>query len=1254
MRQAKHNEMTAARRFAVLLALVGIFAAFFAVPASAKKVRLQVETFGSAAKPTINTAGSLAIDRSTGDLLVVDTGAGTVSRYNPDGTPHSFPALGTNVIDAKRGAGGKECAEEPTSCDRTPQNGFGFSSVAGTDQIAVDNSGGVTDGDIYVTQGNQSTGNLVDIFASTGKYLGQITAAGATGFGTTGSFPFSPCGVAVSGNGDLFLGGGYDKKIYKFHPTGNPPTNGDIAETFDTGSVVCGLAVSGSSLFASTYYENNGNDRVFKYSVAGGALEATIIPPQGQTAAIATDPSNGHLFAGGTEFDSSGGLVSTFAGGRDGVAAESASKIYSSSGGSINVYGPIVTIPDVTTGAATITGDTSVRLSGTVNADGVLLEECKFEYGKAGAPYEDVQPCAETPAEIGTGTKGVHADLSALEKEAAYHYRLVAKNVNGTVSGSDQPFQTPSKPAIDGEWAADVGLAEATLKAEINPGNSSTTYRFEYGDQGPCDSNLCSQVPLSPEPSIGSDAVDHTVRILLDGLTPGDTYYYRVVATNGIGVTEGSGSSFTTFLPGSGATTSCANQAFRTGASAALPDCRAYEMVSPIDKNGGDIYTPLDVTSFTSYLYQSSVDGNRFTYTSSRAFPGSAAGAIPSQYIASRGAGGWATAPVSPPRDVVADGNLFFENEYQGFTADLSSGWLLLTSATPLVPGLPEASSALVRRENTGGSYEALAAAPDSLLSRELALQGYSADGSKAVFQVANVLTPDAASGVQQTYYASGGQLRLVCILPSGIPSGKSCSAGSPPRASGGAGGASFRTRYASLTHAISEDGSRVYWTADVGGGEAGRGRIYLRLNPGEPQSPLDGGGQCEDPIAACTLSVSTKAAQFWAGSADGSKALYSITEGPKSGDLNIYEADEETSTLIAHNVIGVAGQSEDLSHVYFVSTEVLSGANGEGKVPASGERNLYLAHEGTDTFVATLTGADTDAGEGPSDIATAPIFHVASSTSDGENLTFISRASLTGYDNRDANTGLADSEVYVYDALTGSLDCASCNPSGARPVGKLLAENENQGRLQAAATIPASYNNLTRPRVLSEDGNRLFFSAYDPLVPTDSNGKADVYEWERAGVGACQESDSSFSFRNDGCIALISSGENSSDSLVVDSSPDGRDVFFTTNASLLPQDPGLIDIYDAREEGGLPAPAGPPAGCEGEACQGPLSPPNDPTPASSTFRGAGNLVEKPTRKKHRKKAHRKKAHRKKAHKKKHKQARNSSTRASNNGRAGR
>ena len=106
----------------------------------------------------------------------------------------------------------------------------------------------------------------------------------------------------------------------------------------------------------------------------------------------------------------------------------------------------------------------------------------------------------------------------------------------------------------------------------------------------------------------------------------------------------------------------------------------------------------------------------------------------------------------------------------------------------------------------------------------------------------------------------------------------------------------------------------------------------------------------------------------------------------------------------------------------------------------------------------------------------------------------------------------------------------------------------------------------------------------------------------------------------------MISSGESPTDSEFVDASSDGTDVFFATGSSLLPQDPGLIDVYDARAGGGYPPAHNSPAACEGEACQGPLAPPDDPTPASSAFEGAGNTTVPVKKPKHKKRQRRKAA----------------------------
>jgi hypothetical protein len=99
------------------------------------------------------------------------------------------------------------------------------------------------------------------------------------------------------------------------------------------------------------------------------------------------------------------------------------------------------------------------------------------------------------------------------------------------------------------------------------------------------------------------------------------------------------------------------------------------------------------------------------------------------------------------------------------------------------------------------------------------------------------------------------------------------------------------------------------------------------------------------------------------------------------------------------------------------------------------------------------------------------------------------------------------------------------------------------------------------------------------------------------------------FSGRSGGCVDLISSGVAKEESVFLDASETGDDVFFLTSAQLAAADSdGVPDVYDARVDGGFPVPQPPPA-CEGDACQSPVAAPNDPTPGSLTYQGPGNPV---------------------------------------------
>jgi DNA-binding beta-propeller fold protein YncE len=785
----------------------------------------------------------------------------------------------------------------------------------------------------------------------------------------------------------------------------------------------------------------------------------------------------------------------------------------------------------------------------------------------------------------------------------------------------------PLPPDIDDQYAVSVGADNAVLQAQINPHFwVDTTYYVEYGTSK-CSESACALQPLAPGSTLKGASVDEDVTtsgVILAALQPDTTYHYRFVSqSGGGGPTVGEEETFTTFpLPGK-FKTDCQNQAFRSGASAPLADCRAYEMVSPVDKNNGDIsvLTRALHPIYPASLEQSSTDGDRVAYSSATAFGDALSAPYTSQYLATRKAGdAWLTHGISPPRESLATAkdaiNVLLDGEYKAFSADLCSSWLVHNSDPILAPGAQAGFLNLYRRDNCGpgaDGYEAITTVEPSTSEYWPELQGLSEDGSRVFFAADDKLTPDAANDgdAYQLYERSSGALHYLCVLPNGAASGQPCSAGTV-----GNGGLAHEGREDTVARAISEDGSRVFWSG--ASALTGPAPLYVRINPDrEPTAS----GECDEaePEKACTLQISAAAARFWTAAVDGSKAIYTVGE-----KLFEYNVEEQATQLIAQGALGVAGASEDASRVYFASNKVLSAEeeNSAGDKAVAGKANLYLyeageeGEEGTIAFVGTLSAKDIDILSPIKTVTPDPMRRALRVSPDGEHLAFTSTAPLTGYDNTDAQSGEADAEVFLYDAESAKLACVSCNPTGARPRGRDFEIGGQPREFWAAAQIPTWESQLYAPRALSSGANRLFFESFEALVPRDANAKQDVYEWQRASnEKECEKAGAElFAASAGGCLSLISSGESLTDSEFADASPDGRDVFFRTDSSLLPQDPGLIDLYDAREGGGLPPPPSPPGPCEGEACQSPSAAPNDPTAASASFEGAGNLHSGPAK----------------------------------------
>jgi hypothetical protein len=707
----------------------------------------------------------------------------------------------------------------------------------------------------------------------------------------------------------------------------------------------------------------------------------------------------------------------------------------------------------------------------------------------------------------------------------------------------------------------------------------------------------------------------------------------------------------------------CSNAQFRSGASERLPDCRVFEQVSPPEKGGLDA-----VTLEPMQPAQSSACGPGEACTIAymnvgSSFAGAPGNEIANAYVSSRGAGGWLTTPLSPPTPQAPPDSL--PRVTYAFSADLSQA-VLRVPEQQLTQDAPPNVYNLFLRDGAGEySLVTTSAPPEPPVSgcgscfeeQDVPMfAGASGDFSRIFFEAndglegapsGEVVEPDGEEReIENLYEATGGNVRPVGVLPDGVIAPHGASAGGTIRVIGEQAG--------ELERAISRDGSRVLFAADADGGgpepaQAGKLELYDRLDgttTAEVSAPAPGArpGDCETEAGECHPG----AAELWSASTDGSVVYFTSKaaltrqsytgpepntgpEPPEPPGNDLYRYDVETGALAdlttdaepatdGASVLGVLGASEDGSYVYFVAKGVLSAQeNGQGKTAQPGLPNLYVWHEttegaGTVAFIATLAAPeaseevdiqDQRTGVGityRSDIldwSSDPRASQAYVTPDGRHLAFMSVEPLTGYDNRQAvledgeRTQVADHEVFEYSAETGGLVCASCDPGGAEPLGSAFIG----ASLSERASTP-----FHQPRSVSDDGSRLFFTSPDPLVPGVAGGADKVFEYE------------------DGAPQLISGTQPGGVDVFLDASASGDDVFLATRERLAPTDADeLVDVYDARVDGGLPLSA-PPVGCQPSGCQrSPEPAPTFAVPASASFTGLGNFpppsTAKPSRK---------------------------------------
>jgi sugar lactone lactonase YvrE len=1194
----------------------------------------------------------LAVDATSGDIYVLDVAHGVIDKFDSSGVPADFSALSSPSLDGSS----------------TPAGSFAFSDGSAiSNAIAVDDSGTTTDGNIYVADPGHS---VVNVFSSAGAYLGRL------GGSQIPSGPFGkPSGLAVDSAGNLFVADGAKNRIYEFQPSANPPLEADYASQISDPNLSSPGALAVDS--AGNLYATNYRSAVNRFD-SSGAFQATV--DSNQSTSVAVDPADDNVYVDrGTaiaQYRSAAdaepnALVSSFGSLSEslGVAIDSAGNVLASDQGAGNVaaFGPSTAVDTPTAAIDPVTTFTSTtaHFSGTVNPQGTSSASATswhFEYSTDGSNWTST-----TGGNLAAGTSdvAVSEDVSGLQPATAYTVRLVASNAASeptggpTVSGT-QGFVTGAAPpslttecgaftplgssAKPCQYVSDVTTTEATLNAFIDPLGATTSFRFEYG----LDTSYGQSAPI-PDSSAGSGFLSAIVSQRISGLVPDTTYHYRIHVSS------------------AGGDANSDDRTFRTASAPVpfqLPDDRAYEMVSPPGKNGGDIAAWPSRTQVVD-------DGNAVQFVSVAGFGdthGSGVGGT--EYIANRDPSGWDTHAITPlqyPPLVGTESSHYVSD----FSPDLSTGIFL--GLTPIAG----ATSANVERvENlylgTGlrdghGSFQLLSDAvapitpPNFHFEPHIVFNDASADFGHALFTTTDNLTQDTttlSSSTPKAYESDHGAVHLAGILPNGSVAERSWGAGGDgafePESSLGGGVQTW------LTHdTVSADGERAVFQA------------------GDPVTPnfLSTGGDLylrENSTVTVQLNVSEKTngtgpggtdpnghsfARFSGASEDGSKIFFTTSEqltnddnnfdsaGIETGtDLYRYDTDAPASehlTLISTNslpgceentcapsVVYVAAVSEDGAYLYFTSNTDLVPQVPELKHNTERQR-LYVWHEGEVRFVAFhRNGAETGQGNGEpwgdyslSSRVEESLFRF---TPDGRNVIFDTiqpeTQVLAGFD---YGKPLSRHNVYSYSYDTDKLTCVTCKSTGELPATNraTLAPRANTGNQIGLDTQHLS-------RVATDDGAKLFFSTAEALVPEDTNGKIDAYEYDTA-------TDTHH---------LISTGECNCDSFFVTTTPDGRDAFFTTNQRLVGIDvDSNSDLYDARIGGGIAAqnPQAPFA-CEGDACQGQVAAPNDPTPASASFVGAGNVTSKAKKPRHRRhKAKNRAKHRK--HRARHVRRTNSS-----------
>ncbi len=804
----------------------------------------------------------------------------------------------------------------------------------------------------------------------------------------------------------------------------------------------------------------------------------------------------------------------------------------------------------------------SLRLLGAVNPDS-LATSAEQEIAIGGAPTggtftltfdgQTTGPIAYNASgeDVGRALEG----LSSIVKAGPFENTLAVEGGSGgpyTVYFGGGPNGEVSQPLIEGDG---LGLTPGGTVSVVTtqPGGvgTDTHYHFQYVSRQSFAEHGWANPEETAPVELASGDTSQTVGEDLPALTPGEAYRFRIVAVNnapGTGPVEGSEQTLTApASPAGGEAVSCPNESLRTGLSARLPDCRAYEQLTPSDKEGAQ-----EPFTYGAKVVSAAVVGEDGEHVALESFAvnyGSGSGSGQSPYFFSRSEGaegaGWLMR-AGAPQPETGIGSV----ENQIYSANLTQMAFESAYAPSLFSGSP---SVEYKIGPAGGPYTIVVSMPrkyktESEQSSETDDEGWAAangDFSKLVLGtldrtlIGEEPTP-TKSGKDLYEYTAGGGLKQLNVHEVG---GETVTIGSCGAVVADGKEDPESSHRDSGAHTISADGSRVFFEAVPGKNCSEAENLYMRVNG--------------------TETVDVGAYKFLGANGEGTRLLLEGARGELLGyDTETKAVEHQSGAEVASaaelRLLGIPARTEpDVDdtfarprYTYWREPETASHI-GQGDHDGKGQVDRYDDVEHVVECVSCASSFDPEPKQ--------PAFL---DSVDGQPL---------------VNGGLPDARY-----VSGDGEFAFFTTPAA------LVKGDDDGE------VPIEAGN-------AHEGE--FGDNGDTTSPS-----SDIYEWRAAGVDGCAQVQGCLALITDGrggyFNLLLGTADEGRDVVfytrsVLSSAGHG------VEGSI-----GEGNIYDARIGGGEAPPAARPVECEADACSTPPSAPNDQTPASLTFTGNGNIVQ--------------------------------------------